>query len=421
MLKTKEIKNGVYFHSVIDKKFKFNRTSVNFVVKMNSKEVSSNAILSFLLRKRCRQYPNMLDLGKKLQQLYGANLFSGCKKIGDNQIITFGISALDDELSLNGENLNRQVAKLLDCIIFDPVIESGKFVYEDVDIEKQNLTELVESEYNDKKQYAMNQALYYLFDGEGYGCNKYGDVDSIRLVQNSQLIEAYKKILASAEVHIMFIGRENYSDCFDAFKDRFNFIDRNNVYVSENKKYVKSGELKKKVEYDQVLQSKLVMGFASLKKYDSELNDVIMIMTVLLGGTPMSKLFVNVREKLSLCYYCSARYDLSKGLVWVESGVENKNIERAKAAILEQFEDIKNGNFSDEDLEKVIIFVENSLKGTFDSTGGIENYYLSQLCGNKVKSLGDRINVIKSIKKQDIIEVANLYSLGMDYVLTSEV
>ena len=267
----------------------------------------------------------------------------------------------------------------------------------------------------------MNQALYYLFDGEGYGCNKYGDVDSIRLVQNSQLIEAYQKILASAEVHIMFIGRENYSDCFDVFKDRFNFIDRNNVYVSENKKYVKSGELKKKVEYDQVLQSKLVMGFASLKKYDSELNDVIMIMTVLLGGTPMSKLFVNVREKLSLCYYCSARYDLSKGLVWVESGVENKNIERAKAAILEQFEDIKNGNFSDEDLEKVIIFVENSLKGTFDSTGGIENYYLSQLCGNKVKSLGDRINVIKSIKKQDIIEVANLYSLGMDYVLTSEV
>ena len=96
---------------MVDKKFKFNRISVNFVVKMNSKEVSSNELLSFLLRKRCQQYPNMLDLGKKLQQLYGANLFSGCKKIGDNQVITFGISSLDDELSLNGEDLTNETLR----------------------------------------------------------------------------------------------------------------------------------------------------------------------------------------------------------------------------------------------------------------------------------------------------------------------
>ena len=421
MLNTKEIKNGVYFHSFVDKKFKFNRISVNFVVKMNSKEVSSNAILSFLLRKRCKQYPNMLDLGKKLQQLYGANLFSVCKKIGDNQIITFGISALDDELSLNRENVNREVSQLLDCIIFDPIIESGKFVDEDVEIEKQNLIELVESEYNDKKQYAMNQALRCLFDGEGYGCNKYGDVESIRSAENAQLIEAYEKLLSSAEIHIMFVGRENYSDCFNVFRSRFDGIDRNNVYVSENQKYVTLGELKKKVEYDQVLQSKLVMGFASSTKYDSKLDDVIMIMTALLGGTPMSKLFVNVREKLSLCYYCSARYDLSKGLIWIESGVENNNIERAKAAILEQFEEIKNGNFADEDLNRVIIFFENGLKSTFDSPAGIENYYLSQLCGDNIRSITDRIDNIKRIRKQDIIKVANLYSLVMDYVVTSEV
>lgn len=420
MLNTKKIKNGVYFHSVVDKKFKFNRISVNFVVKMNSKEVSSNAILSFLLRKRCKQYPNMLDLGKKLQQLYGANLFSGCKKIGDNQIITFGISSLDDELSLNREDLNKQAAKILDSIIFEPITESGKFVDEDVNIEKQNLIELVESEYNDKKLYAINQALNYLFDGEGYGCNKYGDVDSVSAVQNSQLIDAYRKILASAEVHIMFVGRENYFDCFNVFKSRFDTIDREDVYVSESKKYIKSSELKKKVEYDQVLQSKLVMGFASSKQYDSDLDEVVMIMTALLGGTPMSKLFVNVREKMSLCYYCSARYDISKGLIWIESGVENKNIERAKTAILEQFEEIKNGNFSNEDLDKVIIFFENKLKSVSDSPSGIENYYLSELCGNCVRSISDVIDKIKQIKKQDIVEVANLYSLVIDYVITSE-
>ncbi len=420
MLNTKKIKSGVYFHSMVDKKFKFNRISVNFVVKMNAKEVSSNALLSFLLRKRCQQYPNMLDLGKKLQQLYGANLFSGCKKIGDNQVITFGISSLDDELSLNGEDLNRQVAKLLDCIIFEPIIESGKFIEEDLTIEKQNLVELVEGEYNDKKLYALNQAMYNLFNGEGYGCNKYGDVESIRKIQNSKLMDAYKKMLASAEVHIMFVGREKYFDCFDVFKNRFDSIDRDDIYISESKKYIKSTEPKHKVEYDQVLQSKLVMGFASSKQYDFELDEVIMVMTALLGGTPMSKLFVNVREKMSLCYYCSARYDRFKGLIWIESGVENKNIEKAKAAILEQFEEIKSGKFSDDDLNKVIIFFEDKLKSVFDSPSGIENHYLSELCGNRVRSIDEVIDKIKHIKKQDIIEVANLYSLVIDYVITSE-
>lgn len=420
MLNTKKIKSGVYFHSMVDKKFKFNRISVNFVVKMNSKEVSSNALLSFLLRKRCQQYSNMLDLGKKLQQLYGANLFSGCKKIGDNQVITFGISSLDDEISLNGEDLNKQVAKLLDCIIFEPIIESGKFVEEDLTIEKQNLIELVESEYNDKKLYALNQAMYHLFDGEGYGCNKYGDVESIRAIQNSKLMDAYRKMLTSAEIHIMFVGREKYSDCFDVFKNRFDSIDRDDIYVSESKKYIKLTEAKHKVEYDQVLQSKLVMGFASSKQYDFELDEVIMVMAALLGGTPMSKLFVNVREKMSLCYYCSARYDRFKGLIWIESGVENKNIEKAKVAILEQFEEIKSGKFSDDDLNKVIIFFEDKLKSVFDSPSGIENHYLSELCGNHVRSIDDVIDKIKHIKKQDIIQVANLYSLVIDYVITSE-
>ena len=134
----------------------------------------------------------------------------------------------------------------------------------------------------------------------------------------------------------------------------------------------------------------------------------------------MSKLFVNVREKMSLCYYCSARYDRFKGLIWIESGVENKNIEKAKVAILEQFEEIKSGKFSNDDLNKVIIFFEDKLKSVFDSPSGIENHYLSELCGNHVRSIDDVIDKIKHIKKQDIIQVANLYSLVIDYVITSE-
>ena len=420
VLNDKKIQDGVCFHSVIDEKFKFNRISVNFVVKMDEKTASLNALLSFLLRKRCMQYPNMLDLGKKLQELYGASLFNECKKIGDNHLISFGIVSLDDEFSIEGENINQQASRLLASIVFEPLIQNGKFIEEDIEIEKQNLIELVKAQYNDKRTYSFNQAVHTLFDGRGYGCNKYGDVESIKQIENSRVIEEYMKMLRSAEVHIMFTGRRNYSDCFEVFKEKYNSIDRGDIYRSSNQKYIKRGELKSRLEKDQVVQSKLVLCFASSVEYDSKIDNVIWAMTALLGGTPISKLFVNVREKLSLCYYCSAQFDPAKGLIFIESGVEHENIEKAKAAILEQFEDIKNGKFTQDELFKVVLALENVLKAVGDSAGAIESYYLSQLCRGKIETPDKKIENIKKVKKQDIVEVANLFSIVMDYTLTSE-
>lgn len=420
VLNDKKIQDGVYFHSIIDEKFKFNRISVNFVVKMDEKTASLNALLSFLLRKRCMQYPNMLDLGKKLQELYGASLFNECRKIGDNHLISFGIVSLDDQFAIDGENLNQQASRLLASIVFEPFIQDGKFVEEDIEIEKQNLIELVESQYNDKRTYSFNQAIHTLFDGQGYGCNQYGDVESIKQIENCRVIEEYMKMLRSAEVHIMFTGRQNFSDCFNVFEKKFDLVDRGDIYKSNNQKYIKQGELKSRVEKDQVLQSKLVMCFASSVEYDSKLNNVIWVMTALLGGTPTSKLFVNVREKLSLCYYCSAQFDPAKGLIFIESGVENQNIQKAKAAILEQFDDIKNGKFTQDELFKVVLALENVLKAVGDSAGAIQSYYLSQICRGKIESPDEKIQSIKSITKRDIVEVANLFSIVMDYTLTSE-
>ncbi len=420
VLNSKKIQDGVYFHSIIDEKFKFNRISVNFVVKMDGKTASLNALLSFLLRKRCMQYPNMLDLGKKLQELYGASLFNECRKIGDNHLISFGIISLDDQFAIDGENLNHQASRLLASIVFEPLIRDGKFVEEDVEIEKQNLIELVNSQYNDKRTYSFNQAVYTLFDGQGYGCNQYGDVESIKQIENCGVIEEYMKMLRSAEVHIMFTGRRNFSDCFNVFKKKYDLIDRGDIYKSNNQKYIKQGELKSRLEKDQVLQSKLVMCFASSVEYDSKFNNVIWVMTALLGGTPTSKLFVNVREKLSLCYYCSAQFDPAKGLIFIESGVENENIQKAKTAILEQFDDIKNGKFTQDELFKVVLALENVLKAVGDSAGAIQSYYLSQICRGKIESPDKKIESIKSITKQDIVEVANLFSIIMDYTLTSE-
>lgn len=421
IISTKELSKGVYFNSIIDPRFKANQISINFIVGMNSYTVSQNAIVPFLLRKHCRKYPNMLDLGRKLQELYGADLFAGCKKIGDNQIMTLGISIIDDSLALNGERLNEQASKLLASVVFEPMLDDGNFLEEDVNIEKENLIELVKSEYNDKRLYALNQAMYYLFDGEGYGCNKYGCVDLIKPLTKFQIFDAYNNLLNSAEIQIMFIGKGNFNSSMNVFSDRFDSFKRSNVYKSQMNKYIQQNEKpKSKLQTDKVSQSKLVMGFASNIRSELEDEYAIMLMTALFGGTPISKLFVNVREKLSLCYYCAARYDNSKGIIWVDSGVENDNIELAKEAILEQLNELKNGNFSDELLDQTALFIMNGLKSVKDSTSSVESYYLAQLCGDKVKSPKEQIENIKKVTREGVCRAAKSYSLVIDYVFTAE-
>ena len=70
----------------------------------------------------------------------------------------------------------------------------------------------------------------------------------------------------------------------------------------------------------------------------------------ILGGSPFSKLFMNVREKQSLCYYCAARHDTPKNVMFVQSGVETKDLDRTEEAILKELNDMKKGNITDDEI-----------------------------------------------------------------------
>ena len=166
-----------------------------------------------------------------------------------------------------------------------------------------------------------------------------------------------------------------------------------------------------------VAQTKLVMGFRTGIAVPGGDVTAMRLMSALFGGTPHSKLFLNVREKLSLCYYCSSSYDRHKGIVMVQSGVEQKNIEKAREEILRQLQAVQEGDFSAEDLDAAKMSVANSFRTMSDYLGGLEAWYLSQAFEKTVLTPEQSAEAVGGVTKEQVVKAAQTVSLDTVYQL----
>lgn len=418
-LKTERIADGIYFHLLTDKRFKTNRISINLFTPLEKQTAAQNAVLPSLLRKRSSEYPDMLTLNHKLQSLYGAYLGADVKKSGDFQILTLTISCLDDRFALDGEKLTKQAAELLEGILLRPALEDGLFLEEDIEVEKKSFIELLESEFNDKRTFALSKTVELLCDSKGYGCNKYGSLKTISQLNSKQVTDAYNNILRSSDIHIIFLGSGNPSYAKEVFQKSFNEISRDKTLFAKTIPFSPHDDLIRKVERYPVSQAKLVLGFSALSNTEREKMATLMASS-LYGGSPISNLFLNVREKLSLCYYCASRYDRVKGIMLVDCGVEQENAKKAEDEILRQLEYIKRGDFEEERLCNIFLSIKNGITTVGDSTGALENWYLSRISEGLIRSPEEELSLLSQIGKDEVVEVAQNIKLDTVYLLTGE-
>lgn len=416
LLKTQEIADGVFFNSIADERYKTNRISVNFISRLDEKNATENAIIPFILEKCSQDYPDFTELNRKLDKLYGATVGGGVKKIGDLQIITLAISSIDDQFALDKEKMSEILSDILAGIVLRPYLPNGLFDSKIFDVEKQNLIDLIESEINEKRGYAVSRTEEIMGQGTPFGVNKLGSIKDAEKLTNETVLNAYRRIIKASRIEIMFIGCGNSEPSANVFKKAFQSVERqlSDDITSQVAKF--SGDLKEKTDRFDVAQSKLVLGFKTQQNSDDV--NPLRIMTALYGGTPVSKLFLNVREKMSLCYYCAARYDRIKGVVMVDSGVETDNIEKAKAEILNQLEEIKKGNISDYELASTKLSLKNSFKSIGDSTSGLEAWYLGQRIVNTQNDPEADALKLDLVTKEDVQRVAKMMSLDTIYLLT---
>ncbi len=399
--------------------FKSSCVSVSFVVPLGEK-ASYFALVPNVLVRCSAVFPSLAAVERELALLYGAVLSTEVSKIGENHVIKFVISCIDDRFALDGEAIAAECSKLLFEIIFNPKLENGIFCSEEVESEKRILCERLFAEQSDKRIYAKNRCEEIMFSDEAYGIHRLGNIETISSITPATLYEAYIELLSTAKIAVCVSGNTNVSYVKELFEGYISKVSRNSqvcetlfVESAEDVQYVK--------EQEEVKQGKLVMGFRLGMKDSKDNYAARRVMVDLFGGSPHSKLFTIVREKMSLCYYCSARMIRAKGIMFVQSGIESYNEEKAKEAILQQLEEIKNGNFSDSDIEASVRALEDSFKSVTDSAESLENWFMAQCVSSEYLAPDIFIEEFKSVTREDIIKAAQEVTLDTVFMLEGTV
>lgn len=410
--------DGVQFQSIKDTRFKTMRMSVHFLIPLSSQTAASNALLPFLLTRACRDYPDYTRLSQRLAELYGASVSADVGKMGDVQRLTITAVGIADRYCFGGESISRELADLLCQMVFEPPFdENGNFREEDFKQEKRQTLENIEAEFNDKRSYAKLRCEEILCENEPYGISRYGSKADVTALSREELRAAWETLIRSARVEVMVSGNCEPEEVAAGFKASFQQQRRENIPSCDTKIILQAGAVRDVTETMQVAQSKLVMGFRTGTEPDTPEMAQTRLMATIFGGTPHSKLFLNVREKLSLCYYCSAQYNTAKGIMLVQSGVETKNMEAAKEEILKQLHEVQAGNFTDEEIDSAKMSLCNSYRTIEDYLGSMETWYLAQVFRKSFRTPEEAAAQINSVTRQQIIDAANKVTLDTVYRL----
>ena len=409
------VSEGIEFCSIKADGFKSACVSVNFVLPLGD-NASLYALVPNVLTRSSKKYPDLTSIERKLANLYGAELVVDVSKIGENQVLKVAVSCIDDRFALDNEVIAAESSKLLFELVFNPAVADGAFSQSDVESEKRLLTERLYAEQSDKRSYAKNKCEELMFSEEAYGIHRFGDIDSIEKITPERLYSAYCEILETAKIVVCVSGNTDVNTVRNELEAYTNDVDRK-LIVGETLFVEKAEDVQYCKEQEPVKQGKLVMGFRMGMKNADDNYAARRVMVDLFGGSPHSKLFTVVREKMSLCYYCSARMVRAKGIMFVQSGIESFNEEKAKEAILQQLEDIKNGIFSDEDIDASVKALEDSFKSVTDSPEALDSWFMSQCVSGAYKYPEDFINAFKSVTREDIIKAAQDVTLDTVFML----
>lgn len=412
------LSDGVDGFFIKNERFNTTAVSFNFYMPLCEKTAAEMALLPFILTTSGAEYSDFSALNLKLKRLYGAKLDASAEKVGDFQLLKMRISVINDKYTFESESLLKQAVDMLLSLLFNPKTENGAFCADDLQREKRKAVEHVKSELAEKRIFAKNRLIGEMFAGDPYGVPKCGRVEDIEAITGESLLKSMQKMLESAYVRVHVIGSAVPSGLFEEVTKRFDISNRSGITDIYSSAPVKPAENVTEIEDRmEVKQGKLVLGFSSEMWGDDDSSLPLMIAADIFGGGPYSKLFSNVREKMSLCYYCSASSVRQKGFVAVDSGVEPANAQKAKTEILNQLTAVQNGDFSDFEFESSIKSIKDSLHSYNDSQNALDAWYSIKALNRNEYSPEEIAEKLSSVTREQVVSAAKGIKLHTVYRL----
>lgn len=416
-----EIKKGIKVHFIQTELFKTNLISIFVSKKLSKDNVTMNTLIPAVLRRGTENMPSQEKISMELENLYGAEFDCGVDKTGDNHVLKFYIESINNNYIITDEDILQQSIENILEIVFNPILENEVFKKEYVVSEKEKIKQLIESKIDNKDKYSIERCIEELYKGELYGLYKFGRVEDLENINQTNLYKEYQNLINTAKIDIFISGEFNQQDIINTLKTNKlieKLPERNPDYVI-NDETTEVKQLKEEnivTEQLEVGQGKLVIGVDILEnKKDSRY--AISLYNTILGGSPNSKLFQNVREKESLAYSIGSIYLKTKNNIFVKAGIEIENYEKALDLIKQQIENMKKGDFTEKDLENAKKFMIYGIKAIIEEQETGITYYIGQeLAGTNVNPM-EYIDKINSITMEDVKNIANKVNINTVYFL----
>ena len=418
-LETTDIKEGIRLHKIKTNKYKTNLMSVFLTSKLSRDDITKKALILTVLRRGTNNLKTQEEISKKLEEFYGASFDCGIDKLGDKHVLKFYVESLNEQYLYQKEDILSQSLNILFDIVFNPLLENGAFKQEYIDEEKQNLRIIIEGQKDNKAAYATQRCIEEMYKEKPYGLYKYGYVEDLEKIDSKNLYETYLNLIKTCKIDIFVSGDFDEKTLEEKVKSnqQISKLEPRKVeYLDEESESSNTQEENVVRENMQISQGKLNIGLDVL----SDNKSAVSVYNAILGGGANSKLFQNVREKASLAYSAGSIYIKPKSKIIIKTGIEHKNYEKALQIIKEQIDDMKNGKFSDEDIQHAKELIIASFKAMQDEQDSEISFYFGREIQKESKDIDKQIKEVSEVTKQNIVDVANKIKINTIFFLTRE-
>lgn len=419
-MKRENLAPGVFLNTLDAQKFNRCRITIRFQYPACRETATASAVLPLVLERCCADYPDMTLLSRRLAKLYGADLSVDNSTNGANRVLTVSVTGIKDEFALEGEDLTAEYADLVFGVAFRPYLVNGRFDEEALAIERGKLRQQLQAEVNDKRLYCVRQARRRFFGDSLAGVERDGYLEEVDGVTPQLLTQVYEEMLCKASIEVTAIGAKDET------------VRRLLLAALEGRKrewqaplpglFMPRQQPDHQVETMDMVQAKLCLLFTAGRCTGAQEIAASRLAMALYGGSVTSRLFLNVREKQSLCYYCSSSYTSVTGCMMVDSGVEPANARKAEAAILKELAQLCDGPITDEEMEDCRRGLLSSLESVEDSLSGLEGWYFAEIArGGPVSTPAQARAALEQVTKEQVRQVLRQFTLSVSYLLTPEV
>ena len=415
-----ELMPGVFLSHLRSDKFKTACMSVTLLTQLRRETAAMNAVIPFVLRRGTTRYRDMEQLSRRMDELYGAAVEPVVRRIGEIQCIGFYGSFPEPDYLPGGEALLGDTCALMAQLLLDPVTRGGLLLPQYVDSEREKLLDIIRSRMNDKRSYALTRCIEEMCCYEDFAVSRFGSESEAENIHYKKLTRHYRELIQTCPVEIFYCGKTDFKAVSAAMRDAFSAMPRGEIdydigtdlrmnAVEDHVRFVEE-------EMD-VTQGKLVLGFRLGECMEEPDIPALYVFNAVYGSGATSKLFMNVREKLSLCYYASSAVYLHKGIMLVSSGIEFDKLDAARDEILAQLDSVRRGEITDDELRSAKKSVASDLRAVQDSIGELEGFYLSQALDGLDYGPAELAALAEDVTKEDVQEIAKSIECDLIYFL----